>query len=149
MCNKNSRAHQRNQVSRSSARLSLSHTRKDPLTALALGVSSSVGEQERAQAAPKKTTARLFPSGRNWEEFACRIPRISSPYFTNRCKQMVAPLNGKNFCNERRLRTHTHKDPLTALEIGVSSSVDLSVSWSGNKKEQRPCPNNSFESGWR
>ena len=42
---------------------------------------------------------------------------------------MVAPLiNGiENSSNERSLRTHTHKDPLTALAIGVSSLVDLSV----------------------
>ena len=43
--------------------------------------------------------------------------------------QMVAPRLGHSLqiSNERRLRTHTHKDPLTALAIGVSSSVDLSV----------------------
>ena len=43
------------------------HMHKDPLTALAIGVSSSVDlsvrEQERAEAAPKETIARLFPSG--------------------------------------------------------------------------------------
>ena len=76
MCNKNSRApllvNQRNQVDVSCAQLT--HTRqlkrtKDPLTAIAIGVSSSVDlsvrEQERAEAAPKETVVRLFPSGWN------------------------------------------------------------------------------------
>ena len=72
MCNKNSRApllaNKRNQVDVSCAQLTHTHTQrqlkrtKDPLTALAIGVSSSVdlsvGEQERAEATPKITQPR-------------------------------------------------------------------------------------------
>ena len=64
-----------------------------------------------------------------------------SPSFTNR---IVAPLNTNTIIsNERRLRTHTHKDPLTALAIGVSSSVDLSV---GEQERAEAAPKEtSFE----
>ena len=70
MCNKNSRApllaNQRNHNSHTHTQGQLRST-KDPLTALAIGVSSSVDlsvrEQERAEATPKITTAPLFASG--------------------------------------------------------------------------------------
>ena len=68
--------------------------------------------------------------------------------------QMVAPRlvsvgYSLQISNERRLRTHTHKDPLTALAIGVSSSVDLSV---GEQGRAEAAPKETiarlFPSGW-
>ena len=54
-----------------------------------------------------------------------------------------APNTNTIISNELRLRTHTHKDPLTALAIGVSSSVDLSV---GEQERAEAAPKEtSFE----
>ena len=59
------------------------HTHKGPLTALVIGVSSSVDlsvrQQERAQAAPKETIARLFPSEGMCRPLHSRITCLHTP----------------------------------------------------------------------
>ena len=111
-----------------------SHTHKDPLTALAIGVSSSVDlsvrEQERAEAAPQKTKKKNRATLSKWAELEecaalcqyscllpCRFNRIPlSPLDIRRLirNQMVAPQNsvGIQISNERTVGcAHTHTRP--------------------------------------
>ena len=83
------------------------HTHEDPLTALVIGVSSSVdisvGEQETTEAAPKETIARLFPS----EGMCCAVSITSSNHRTT-C--LHTPISGIRHYN-RYFTTHSHTIP--------------------------------------
>ena len=170
MCNKNSRApllaNQRNHNSHTHTQGQLRST-KDPLTALAIGVSSSVDLSVRGTRKSRGPTQNNNRSTLcKWVElreecaalcqYSCllpcrfnRIPRVSPFDIRRPIRNGVTkwsrpnrPLllifavlresncrapNTNTISNERRLRTQMHQDPLTALAIGVSSSVDLSV----------------------
>ena len=136
------------------------HT-KDPLTAQAIGVSSpvdlSVGEQRPRPKKHNTTLSKWAELREECAQYSCFLSCMIQPYSSYlssylsspfdirrplRIELCRAPNTNSVISNERRLRTHTHKDPLTALlAIGVSSSA-----LSGNKKEQRPRPKKRLSS---
>ena len=83
------------------------HRHKDPLTALAIGVSSSadlsVEEQETTEAAPKETIARLFPSKGMYQ-----LRPLHSRNHRITC--LHTPISGIRHYN-RYFTTHSHTIP--------------------------------------
>ena len=116
-------------------------------------VDLSVGEQRPRPKKHNTTLSKWAELREECAQYSCFLSCMIQPYFSYlsspfdirrplRIELCRAPNTNSVISNERRLRTHTHKDPLTALlAIGVSSSA-----LSGNKKEQRPRPKKRLSS---